>query len=72
MNRRSTICKSMPRLELLIELLRKIGKWTDHVRIEIGYDGREFHWRVQQILQKDPAADDFKPKGTKRPVDSGG
>jgi hypothetical protein len=36
----------MPNLGLLIELLEKISCTTAHVRIEVDYDGKEFHWKV--------------------------
>jgi len=52
----------MPAVETLIELLRKISKSTDHVRVEVDYDGREFHWKLPQ---KDLTASEWTPKDNK-------
>ena len=38
----------MPKVETLIELLRKISRSAAHVRIEVDYNGREFFWKVPQ------------------------
>ncbi len=38
----------MPHVEVLTELLEKISRSTAHVRIEVDYDGREFHWKLPQ------------------------
>jgi len=52
----------MPGVETLIELLRKISKSTDHVKIEGNYDGREWTWKVNE---SNVTASEWTPKGNK-------
>lgn len=49
----------MPKIEMLIELLKKIAKTADHVHIEVDYNGREYHWRVHQ---RNITANEWTPK----------
>ena len=38
----------MARLDTLVELLKKISSTTDHVRVEVDYNGKEFFWKMPQ------------------------
>jgi hypothetical protein len=49
----------MPPIEILIELLRKIGKNNAHIHVNVDYDGKEFHWTIPQ---KNPTADEWCPR----------
>lgn len=40
--------ESAENLTELEELLRKVAKTNDPVRIEVDYNGREFHWKIPQ------------------------
>lgn len=46
-------------LKELSQLLRRISKTTEHVHIDVDYDGREFRWKVPV---KNMTAVDWKPK----------
>jgi hypothetical protein len=52
----------MASVETLTELLRKISKSTDHVKVEANYDGREWHWKTTEI---NVTASEWTPKVSK-------
>ena len=38
----------MPNVEELKRLLDKVARTSDHFRIEIDYNGKEFKWKIPQ------------------------
>ncbi len=34
------------RIEMVLELLKKMSNLSNRAHVEIDYDGREFHWKV--------------------------
>lgn len=56
----------MSKVKELIELLEKISRTTDKMRIEIDYDGKEFFWKVPIANLK---AHEFCPRNNKKRPD---
>lgn len=56
----------MPSIKELTELLEKISRTTDKMRIEIDYDGKDFFWKVPIANLK---AREFCPRNSKKRPD---